>query len=136
MTKKIISLVLVVLMAAALFAGCTPTADPQGNETKNENKVIVGSTTDLSGDFRFPGWGGSSAGAADQDVNKLTVGYSTMETNQGGAYVWNTTAVKSHTEAEDDAGNLVITIEINEGLKFSDGTDIKAVNYLKETMDD
>ncbi len=123
MTKKIFTLALALLMVVACFAACDNTA-------KNENKVVIGSTTDLSGDFRFPGWGGSSAGASDQDINKLTVGYSTMETNQGGAYVWNTTAVKSHTEAEDDAGNLVITIEINEGLKFSDGTDIKAVNYL------
>lgn len=132
MTKKILSLVLAALMVTAIFAGCGPQENPSGdnNVVKNENKVIVGSTTDLSGDFRFPGWGGSSAGAADQDVNKLTVGYSTMETNQGGAYVWNNTAVKSHTETEDADGNLVITIEINEGLKFSDGSDIKAVNYL------
>ena len=37
-----------------------------------ENKVILGSTTDLSGDFRYPGWGGSSAGSADIDINNLT----------------------------------------------------------------
>ncbi|MBQ3140359.1 MAG: hypothetical protein IJC25_00180, partial [Clostridia bacterium] len=123
MTKKILCLVLALTMLVVGFVGCTP-------EPKNENKVIVGSTTDLSGDFRFPGWGGSSAGASDQDVNGLTVGYSTMETNQGGAYVWNNTAVKYHTETEDDDGNLVITIEINEGLKFSDGTPITAANYL------
>ncbi len=125
MTKKILSLVLALIMVTACIAGCTG-----DDAVKNENKVIIGSTTDLSGDFRFPGWGGSSAGASDQDVNGLTVGYSTMETNQGGAYVWNNTAVKSHTESEDADGNLVITIEINEGLKFSDGTDVKAVNYL------
>ncbi len=122
MNKRILSLVLAMLMVVALFAGC-------GGETV-ENKVIVGSTTDLSGDFRFPGWGGSSAGASDQDVNGLTVGYSTMETNQGGAYVWNATSVKSHTEEEDADGNLVITIEINEGLTFSDGSPITAKNYL------
>ncbi|MEE0969691.1 MAG: ABC transporter substrate-binding protein [Clostridia bacterium] len=137
MNKKILSFILAALMIVACFAGCAPAdgdkdTDNKGNEevVKNENKVIIGSTTDLSGDFRFPGWGGSSAGASDQDVNKLTVGYSTMETNQGGAYVWNNTAVKSHTEAEDENGNLVVTIEINEGLKFSDGSDIKAVNYI------
>ena len=128
MSKKILSLVLAVVMVACMFVACTK--DPVDEGPKNENKVIIGSSTELSGDFRFPGWGGSSAGAADQDVNGLTVGYSTMETNQGGAYVWNNTAVKSHTETEDADGNLVITIEINEGLKFSDGSDIKAVNYL------
>ncbi len=121
--KKIIVLALAVLMVASCFAGCA--TDP-----KNENKVIVGNVTELGGDFRWPGFGGSSAGAADQDINGLITGYSTMETNQGGAYVWNETVVKSHTEVEDADGNLVVTIEVNPGLKFSDGTEIKAVNYL------
>ena len=121
--KKIIVLALAVLMVVSCFAGCA-------TGPKNENKVIVGNTTELGGDFRWPGFGGSSAGAADQDINGLITGYSTMETNQGGAYVWNETAVKSHSEVEDADGNLVVTIEINPGLKFSDGTEIKAVNYL------
>ena len=94
------------------------------------NKVIIGSTTDLSGDFRFPGYGGSSAVASDIDINNLTVGYSTMEVDRYGAYQWNETAVASHTEEEDSDGNFVITVKINEGLKFSDGTEVKAVNYL------
>ncbi len=123
MTKKIFALVLALLMVAVCFAGCKTSSGV-------ENKVVIGSTTDLSGDFRFPGWGGSSAGASDQDINALTVGYSTMTTNQDGVYVWNKTAVKDHSETEDEAGNLVVTIELNEGLKFSDGSDVKAVNYL------
>ncbi len=123
MTKKILSVILVVLMVVACFAGCKPAV-------KNENKVIVGSSTELSGDFRWPGFGGSSAGAADQDISKMITGYSTMETNQGGAYVWNNTVVKSHTEAEDENGDFVVTIEINPGLKFSDGSEVKAANYV------
>ncbi len=122
--KKILSFALCAIMVLACLAGCTGLGD------KNENKVITGSTTELSGDFRFPGWGGSSAGAADQDVNGLTAGYATMETNQAGNYVWNETVVKSHTEDEDANGNLVVTIEIKEGLKFSDGSAVKAENYL------
>jgi len=137
--KKLLALALVFVMVLGLFAGCKPSdqqqtqgTDPtqQQNVTKNENKVIIGSTTDLSGDFRWPGFGGSSAGASDQDINKMITGYSTMETNQGGAYVWNETVVKSHTEVEDENGDYVVTIEINPGLKFSDGTEVKAVNYL------
>ncbi len=122
--KRILVLFLAVLMVAACFVSCGPA------EVKNENKVIVGNTTELGGDFRWPGFGGSSAGAADMDINELTAGYATMETNQGGAYVWNETVVKSHSEVEDENGNLVVTIEINPGLKFSDGTEVKAVNYL------
>ncbi len=140
MSKKILSLVLALLMIVGCLAGCNnePAEDPEQGEVnepveeveKNENKVILGNTTELSGDFRFPGWGGSSAGASDQDINGLTVGYSTMETNQGGAYVWNETAVASHTEEEDENGDYVVTITINEGLTFSDGSPITAKNYL------
>ena len=127
--KKLLALALACVMVLGLFAGCQSSNDGD-DVVKNENKVIVGSTTDLSGDFRWPGFGGSSAGASDQDIGKMITGYSTMETNQGGAYVWNQTVVKEHTEAEDANGDFVVTIEINPGLKFSDGTEVKAANYL------
>ena len=123
--SKVLALLLVALLCLGMFAGCGET-----EVEKNENKVILGNVTELSGDFRWPGFGGSSAGASDQDINRLTTGYSTMETNQNGAYVWNQTVVKEHSEVEDENGNLVVTIEINPGLKFSDGTEVKAVNYL------
>lgn len=128
--KKLFALALVFVMVLGMFAGCKPSETEGPEAPKNENKVIIGSTTDLSGDFRWPGFGGSSAGASDQDISKMITGYSTMETNQGGAYVWNQTVVKSHTEVEDANGDYVVTIEINPGLKFSDGTEVKAVNYL------
>ena len=120
MSKKILGLVLACVMTLSLFGGCGGA----------KNTVIIGNVTELTGDFRWPGFGGSSAGAADQDINGLITGYSTMETNQNGAYVWNQTVVKEHSEAEDADGNYVVTIEINKGLKFSDGTEVKAVNYL------
>ncbi len=132
--KKFLSLALAVLIplsSAAILASC-------GKVSDEDNVIILGNTTELSGDFRFPGYGASSSSAADQDINKLTVGYSTMETNQTGEYVWNETAVKSHTEEVVDNGdgteNYRITIEINEDLTFSDGTPITADNYLAYTL--
>lgn len=123
--SRVLALLTVAVMCLCCFAGCGEEETP-----KNENKVILGNITELAGDFRWPGFGGSSAGAADQDINKLTTGYSTMEINQNGDYVWNQTAVKEHSAVEDADGNLVVTIEINPGLKFSDGTELKAVNYV------
>ena len=130
MSKKILSLIMVLVMVASVFVGCQPASNNDDPAVKNENKVILGNITELSGDFRWPGFTGSSAGAADQDINRLTAGLSTMETNQAGAYVWNNTVVKSHTEEEDANGNLVVTIEINPGLKMSNGEEVKADNYL------
>ena len=125
---KLLSLLLAVVMMLGLAAcgsnGTTETAAPTAADVSAEtkadtaaaptapNRAILGSITELSGDFRYPGWGGSSAGASDQDIQKLTVGYGTMETNQGGAYVWNETAVKDHTETDNDDGTATYTVTI------------------------
>ena len=142
--KKFLALLLALAMIASLAAcGSTPdapaatTAATEANAPETTpaapavpNRAILGSSTELSGDFRWPGFGGSSAGASDQDINRLTAGYSTMETNQGGAYVWNETVVKSHNETENEDGTYTVTIELNEGLTFSDGSPITAANYV------
>lgn len=136
MSKRVIALVLVGLMVLACFAGCGQ--KKLDNPSKDLTKVVLGDTTELSGDFRWPGFGGSSAGAADQNITKLTVGYATMESDQNGTYQWSKTAVKSHEEKEidheDGKKTFLITIEINPGLKFSDGTEVKAANYVASIL--
>lgn len=142
--KKFLALLLALAMIASL-AACgsntdapatttaateAPTTEAPATAPSVPNRAILGSSTELSGDFRWPGFGGSSAGASDQDINRLTAGYSTMETNQGGAYVWNETVVKSHNETENEDGTYTVTIELNEGLTFSDGSPVTAANYV------
>ena len=141
--KKFLALLLALAMIASL-AACGSNTDAPATTAATEapateapatapsvpNRAILGSSTELSGDFRWPGFGGSSAGASDQDINRLTAGYSTMETNQGGAYVWNETVVKSHNETENEDGTYTVAIELNEGLTFSDGSPITAANYV------
>ena len=145
----LIAVVLVVVLCVSVLTACKKDNGPTGggnggntdkpagsvnNDFKVGGQVIIGSSTELSGDFRWPGYGGSSAGAADQDISRLTVGYSTMESDQYGQYVWNNTAVKSHSEREiehaDGTKTFEVTIEINSGLKMSGGTEIKSDNYL------
>lgn len=140
MSKKLIALLLLAaLVVGCALTGCKGDGDGQTSTTAPEavvreiqkgTRVILGSTTELSGDFRWPGFGGSSAGASDQDITRLTVGYGTMEIDQSGAYQWNKTAVKSHNATENDDGTYTIDIVINEGLKFSDGSAITAKNYV------
>lgn len=146
--KKSIKLISALLVLAMLLsmAACSGngTADTTAAATNEEtaaevateatpsipNRVILGNTAELSGDFHYPGWGGSTAGGADQDIWRLTVGYATLESDQGGAYPWSETAVASHTETENDDGTATYTVTINQGLTFSDGTPITAANYI------
>jgi hypothetical protein len=108
------------------------------NDFKVGGTVTLGNGTELSGDFRFPGVASSSIQASDQDILKLTTGYATMETDRTGSYKWNKTVVKEHKEEEVkvDGGvvNFKVTIEINPGLKLSDGTELKAKHFLAYTL--
>ncbi len=115
-------------------SGANDTSSDDSSDVTYENKVIMGNTTDLSGDFRYPGWGTSSVGASDQDIGRLTVGYGTQEVAEDGNVVWNDTAVKSHTETENEDGTATFTVELKEGLTFSDGTPITAKNYLVRVL--
>ena len=121
--KKLLSLLLAVPL---VLASCA--------QTDVNDRIILGNSTELTGDFRFPGYGGASAGAADRDIASLTTGYAVMETDPSGEYVWNKTAVKSHTEEvidrPDGSQNYRITVELNENLTFSDGTPVTADHYL------
>lgn len=149
-TKKklsIVALIIAVLLLLSMtLVACHPDKEKPNNNNYthsdyfNNNYAIggtvrLGNTTQATGNFRFLSVGTSSVNAADQDIVQLTSGYSTMEVNRNGEYVWNHTVVKSHSdeEIEHDDGSLTykVTIEINPGLLFSDGTtELKAANFL------
>lgn len=121
-TLLIVAMVLVIALALGMIVAC--------DDDSTGGTVVIGSVTALSGDFRWPGLYSGSAGAADQDIQKLTTGYSTMELNRSGVYVWNSTAVKSHSESATTDGTYLITIELNSGLLMSNGEELKADNYI------
>ena len=101
----------------------------------NANSVILGSATALSGAFRNSSWGKSSPGASDNDIQNLTTGYSTLMTNMNGAYVNNMNALAEEpTFVENADGSKTFTIKIKSGLKFSDGSEITAKNYIAATL--
>jgi len=102
--------------------------------TSADNKIIIGSTTELSGMFRNSSFGVSSPAASNNDVQGLTTGLETVVNTKEGGYVWNSTVVKSHTEKENEDGSKTYTIEIYDDLKFSDGSAITAKNYLVSTL--
>ena len=71
---------------------------------KEDNSIIMGNTTDLSGKFRYAAFGGTNPGAADLDVQNLSTGLETVATTKEGGFEWNPTVVKSHEETMNEDG--------------------------------
>ena len=97
---------------------------------KEDNSIIMGNTTDLSGKFRYATFGGTNPGAADLDVQNLSTGLETVATTKEGGYEWNPTVVKSHEETMNEDGTRTYTVTIYDDLKLSDGTPVTVKNYV------
>ena len=98
--------------------------------TKEDNSIIIGSSTDLSGKFRYSNFGSTNPGASDLDIDQMVNGLETVSTTKEGGYEFNSTVVKEHTEVDNEDGTRTYTITIYDDLKFSDGSAITAKNYL------
>ncbi len=96
-----------------------------------DNSVILGSTTELSGAFRNSSWGKSNPGASDLDIEELTTGYSTVQSVMDGSFKWNMNALAEEPVAtKNEDGTLTYTIKVRNDMKFSDGSAINAKNYI------
>ena len=153
--KKLFALLLVVVMVAAMFAGCannaekpaetvtpsedtttpaedtttedtTPSEDATPVETR-ENKVIYGSSTEISGDLGNAWW---TNNASDKAVRDLINDYDTVIFDQFGQMVMNQTTAASIDETKNDDGTLTFTVKINEGLTYNNGERITAADYV------
>lgn len=170
MKKRIISLLVPVVMAASVLAGCTPggtttttagttptgtttagdtsgggttTADgvtepgvtlperPDIIENVGDNTLIIGTTTEPTGDFATPYWQNN---ATDNDVNGFLSGYSTYELTREGEFVLNDTAVEKLDVTENASGTKTYTYTIADGLVYSDGTPITAKDYVTSIL--
>ena len=102
---------------------------------KDDNSIILGSTTDLSGKFRYSNFGSTNPGSADLDIENLTSGFlETVTATKDGSYVTNEQVVKDLQETDNEDGTKTFTIEIHDDLKFSDGSAITAKNYLYQVL--
>lgn len=97
---------------------------------KEDNSIIMGNTTDLSGKFRYAAFGGTNPGAADLDVQNLSTGLEIVATTKEGGFEWNPTVVKSHEETMNEDGTRTYTVTIYDDLKLSDGTPVTVKNYV------
>ncbi len=101
----------------------------------NPNSVILGSATELSGAFRAASWGKSSPGSSDLDIQELTSGFSTVESNMQGELEWNMNALAEiPVSNKNDDGSLTYTIKVRDDMKFSDGSAINAKHFIASIL--
>lgn len=117
---------------AAAPAESSSSSESSNSESSSEEEVtvpdgfIVGSTTDLNGDF-LEGWSNASQ---NKSVKTLINGYSTYEFVEEQIYVLNDVAVASCDVTLDDEGNKTYTFVINENLVWNNGEAITASDYV------
>ena len=99
-------------------------------ESTGTGQVIVGNTTELQGDWS-PYW---SNGAADYTVWKLIQGYSTSTMDEVGNMFWDESVVKNVEETLGDDGSKTFTFTITEGLKYNNGDEITAKDYVASAL--
>lgn len=177
MKKRIVALLLPVVMAASVLAGCTPAAPSTtaagtgtsttaagttagtttagtvagtttaevtsaGTDTSlvarpdiivnpGDNSVIIGSTTEPTGDFATPWWQNN---ATDNDINQFINGLSTIEIKLDGEIVLNNTVVAAHETKDNDDGTKTYQFTIKDGLVYSDGSPITAKDYVASVL--
>ena len=146
MKRRLVSILLVVFLL--LLAGCgrgsetgvveksakpTKASDQADDKAKDkdegekaENQIVVGNTTEMSGDW-IPYWQNN---AADKDVYEMITGQGLVETTKDGKFVINDTVVKDHEIKENEDGSKTYVWTINDGLVYDDGSPINAKDYV------
>lgn len=142
MKKKLISLFLVGAMTVSMVAGCgsdngegnnavsegTEAADAgeAGDVAYANDQIILAVTSETSGDIT-PSW---ANGAGDYTAYKLITGTSPVEVDAAGKWVENPNVAENIEVTDNEDGSRTYTVTIKDDLKFCDGSDINADDYL------
>ncbi len=129
-----IALMLTVLMLCAPPAATAAESGAQtgpDSRTKRETfqRVIVGSTTVLTGNFMNDIMGGNNA--SDLEARAILHALSPVDWHNGvGAYLADPAVVSGIVSALDESGNKRYVIALDSDLRYSDGTPITARDYV------
>ena len=92
------------------------------------SKVVVGSGTEVSGNFFTDQWGNNTS---DVDVRAMLHGYSTIAWTNESTYVPDSSVVTVDKPVVASAtGNKTYTFHVAPGLTYNDGTPIDARDYV------
>ena len=123
MKKRAILLLLVIAMIVPMvLSGCS--SNHRGGQ------LIIGNTTELSGDWGDAQW---TNNAADKDIRDLIGGYSPVALTRNAEYVYDENVAKVTTTANAD-GTKTFTFDLAQDLKWNDGTAITAKDYVAEIL--
>jgi peptide/nickel transport system substrate-binding protein len=103
----------------------TDTAEP-AKPTEPRGQIIIGTGTELTGDWITA----FQNNASDHDVKKFISGLEPVALTFSGEYVVDKTVVDSYKTTENEDGSKTYTWNINKNLKFSNGEEITAKNYV------
>ena len=112
------------LLCAVLILSSLPGTALDQQDMKT---LTVAHQTHLSGNFFSEEFGNNTA---DIDVRNLIHEYPLTAWTGEGGWLINRSVVASTKEAQDTQGNVVHTIVLHKDLKYSDGSPIKAQDYL------
>ena len=123
MKKRAILLLLVIAMIVPMvLSGCS--------KNHRGGQLIIGNTTELSGDWGDAQWKNN---AADKDIRDLIGGYSPVALTRNAEYVYDENVAKVTTTANAD-GTKTFTFDLAQDLKWNDGTAITAKDYVAEIL--
>lgn len=94
--------------------------------TEPSGQLIIGQITEMSGDFS----GVWQNNASDADVRRLVQGYGTVDQTDEGEYLIDDSIVEKYDTEEHEDKSKTYTFTIKQGLKFADGKEITAKNYV------
>lgn len=90
------------------------------------NQVIIGETTDTTGDIK----GYWSNGGADGMVDRLVNGYATVAFDQDAVYLIDKTVVKEHSFTDNEDGSKTFEVTLQDNLYWSNGEKVTAKDYV------
>lgn len=118
--KKLLA---VTLAFAMLLGGASALAA----EAPQPSKLVIASSTEMSGAFFTDLWGNNSS---DLDVRGLIHGYSTVAWLKSGEYAVDTTVVRSLNTSLSNRGYKIYEFTLNPDLQWNDGTPLTAKDYV------
>ena len=94
-------------------------------------QLIIGSVTDMEGDFYDPDFNNN---ATNYKAYDLIHGYNTVTYTKEGMFELDPTVVANCDATDNEDGTKTYTITLNDGLLWSDGSPVTAKDYVFATL--